>query len=141
MEWSEVVAAAEELGWPVYLGTVGDDGRPHLAVVAPGFAGGSLWFATRRGSRKLANLAAQADVVLHWAVGGDGPGELFLRGVATIHDSAAARHRLWEEAGLPYDPAAFFGSPDNDDVVFVEVAPTFARLLGPDFVRRTWSAR
>ena len=36
------------------------------------------------------------------------------------------------------EPAAFFQTPDNPDLAFVEIAPTYASLLGPDFTRDTW---
>jgi len=141
MEWRDVEITAESLGWPAYLGTGDGGGRPHVSVMAPGFGERTLWFATRRGSRKLANIAANDQVFVHWAVGREGPGELFVRGIATVHDSAEKRRRLWTEAHLPYDPSGFFGSPDNDDVVFVRVDVTMARLLGPDFSRRVWRRR
>lgn len=141
MVWNDVVAAADELGWPAYLGTADTSGRPHVSVVAPGMTDATVWVATRRGTRKLANIAANPHVFLHWSVGGEGPGELFIRGTAAIHDGEHERRRLWTEANLPYDPDAFFGGPDNDDVVFVRIDVTVARLLGPDGARMTWSPR
>ena len=71
-------------------------------------------------------------------VGGEGPGELFIRGLASIHDSDEDRQRLWTEANLPYDPDGFFGGPDNSDVVFVGIRVKMARLLGPNFTRKVW---
>ena len=138
MEWRDVASAVDELGWPAFLGTVDADSRPHVSVVAPGLTDGSIWFATRRGTRKLANIAANPHVFIHWPVGGEGPGEFYVRGTASVHDSTEARHRLWTEANLPYDPDAFFGGADNEDVVFVEIAVTVAKLLGPDFKRSTY---
>ena len=138
MYWDEVAAAIEELGWPSYLGTVDESGLPHVSVVALGIADRTLWFATRRGTTKLANIAANPAVFVHWPVGGVGPGELFIRGTAEIHDSVEERQRLWTAAALPYDPTGFFGGPQNPDVVFVRIEVTFARLLGADFVRRVW---
>lgn len=139
MTWDEFVNAAEEIGWPAYLGTADARGRPHVAAVAPGFSSeGVIWFATRAGSGKHRNLMENPAVAFHWAMAGSGPGELFARGEARLHDSAEARERLWVEANLPYDPSSFFGSPDNPGVVFVETAVTSASLLGPDFRRRFW---
>ena len=107
-------------------------------MVAPGFAEQTIWFATRRGTRKLANIASNEHVFMHWSVGGAGPGELFIKGKGTVHDSDEERQRLWTEANLPYDPNGFFGGPDNADVVFVSIEVEMARLLGPNFVRKVW---
>ncbi|CAN5802045.1 hypothetical protein BH23ACT5_BH23ACT5_18990 [soil metagenome] len=140
LSWDEVAEAAEATSWVTHVATVGRDGRPHVAVVAPGLAEeGKLWFATRRGSRKHHNLVANGEVSFHWPVtSGSGPGELFARGVARIHDSESERHRLWNRV-VPFDMTSFFGSPENRDLVFVEASLTHVSLLGPEFSRRTWA--
>ena len=139
LTWEEVADAAEAISWVTHVATVGRDGRPHVAVVAPGLAeSGRIWFATRRGTQKHRNLVANGEISFHWPVTtGSGPGELFVRGVARIHASEAARHRHWNRV-VPYDMTTFFGSPENPDLVFVEVTVTSASLTGPEFVRRTW---
>ncbi len=139
LTWSEVADAAEAISWITYVASVGRDGRPHVAVVAPGLAEeGRIWFATRRGTQKHHNLIANGEVSFHWPVTtGSGPGELFARGVARLHDTSGARTRLWNRV-LPYDMAAFWESPHNPDLVFVETRVTRASLLGPEFVRRVW---
>lgn len=139
MKWQEFVDAARAISWIAYLGTVDADGQPHVSVVAPGFTEGSLWFATRRSTRKFRNMSDEPRVGLHWSVmTGSGPGELTARGTAFFHDSDEERARLWDAGVLDYDPSGFFGSPENPDVVFVEVRVAHARLLGPDFVARRW---
>lgn len=129
MQWSEVVDAATRSGWTTYIGTADAHARPHVAVVAPGFTEGTVWFATRASSRKCRNLRENAEVAFHWPVGNTAaPGELAAWGIATIHDTPDARSRLWNAGILPYNLADFFGDPDNPDLVFVEVALRRARL-------------
>lgn len=141
LTWREVADAAEAISWITYVATVGRDGRPHVAVVAPGLSEEArIWFATRRDTQKHRNLVANGEVALHWPVTtGAGPGELFARGVARLHDSDAARRRLWN-AVVPYDMARFWGSPDNPDLILAEVRATRATLTGPEFTRRVWAS-
>jgi len=139
MEWDEFVGAAKASSWVTYLGTIDTVGLPHVAVVAPGFTPGSAWFATRRTSKKFRNLETNPAAAFHWPVSNpDAPGEVIARGSARIHGSSEDRVRLWNAGVLPYDMSGFFGSPENEDVVFVEVEIEVARLLGPDFVPRRW---
>ncbi len=132
MDWTGFVEAATATNWLAYLGTADGSGRPHVSVVAPGFSEGSVWFATRPGSKKLRNIGENPHVGFHWPVGGAGPGELAAWGRAVVH-SADERDRIWNAGIFTYDLAQFFGSPDNPDLAFVEVAIDRARLLGPDF--------
>lgn len=139
MSWEAFTAAATATSWVTYLGTVDRSGRPHVSVVAPGFTSGSLWFATRRSSKKFENLSVHSGVSFHWPVGNhDAPGELIARGTAQVFTSATDRTRIWEAGMLPYDLSGFWGSPDNPDLAFVEVEIEQARLLGPDFVPQRW---
>lgn len=129
MEWNEVVAAATTCGWTTYVGTADGVCHPHVAVVAPGFTDGTVWFVTRASSKKLRNLRENREVAFHWPIGNaEAPGELAAWGTATLHDDADARHRLWDAGIMPYDLGAFFGDPDDTDAVFVEVALRRARL-------------
>lgn len=140
LTWEEVADAAEAISWITYVATVGRDGRPHVAVVAPGMSEeGRVWFATRRDSQKHRNLIGNGEVSFHWPVStGSGPGELFVRGVARLHDTDAARQRHWNRV-VPYDMTNFWGSPDNRDLILVETRVTRASLMGPEFVRRVWT--
>jgi general stress protein 26 len=140
LTWQEVADAAESISWITYIGSVGRDGRPHVAVVAPGLAQeGRVWFATRRNTQKHRNLVANGEVSFHWPVTtGSGPGELFARGVARLHDSDAARHEHWNRV-VPYDMTSFWGSPDNRDLIMVESRLTRVSLMGPEFIRRVWT--
>lgn len=139
MKWEEFTAAAAATSWVTYLGTIDRSGRPHVSAVAPGFTPGSVWFATRRSSKKYDNLASNPEVSFHWPVGNhDAPGELIARGAAELFTSETDRTRLWNATVLPYDLSGFWGSPDNPDLAFVEVEVDHARLLGPDFVPQRW---
>lgn len=140
LTWKEVADAAEAISWVTNIATVGRDGRPHVAVVAPGLAEeGRIWFATRRDTQKHRNLVGNGEVAFHWPVTtGSGPGELFARGVARLHDTDEARHRLWNRV-LPYDMTNFWGTPDNQALIMVEAKATRVSLLGPEFVRRVWN--
>jgi general stress protein 26 len=129
MEWDEVVDAATRSGWTTYIGTADAAGVPHVAVVAPGFTDGTVWFVTRASSKKLRNLRENTGVAFHWPVGNAAaPGELAAWGAATLHDSDDELRTLWDAGIMSYDLNGFFGSPDETDAVFVEVAVQRARL-------------
>ena len=139
MDWERFVEAAKASSWVTYLGTIDSDGCPHVSVVAPGFSQGSVWFGTRRRSKKFRNLLANSAASFHWPVGNhDAPGEVIARGVATLFETAEDRKRLWEADVLGYDMSGAFGSPDNEDLAFVEVKVGVARLLRADFVAERW---
>lgn len=140
MEWDEVVDAAQRSGWTVYVGTADAQGRPHVAVVAPGFTDGTVWFATLASSKKCRNLRQNDAVAFHWPVGNaDAPGELAAWGSATVHDTDEDRTRIWHAGIMPYDLAGFFGDPGNADLVFVEAAVQRARLQ-TQTGRRVWGS-
>jgi general stress protein 26 len=131
MDWSEVVAAGEAISWVTAFGTTGADGRAHVSFVAPGFGSdGHLYVATRPGSRKAINVSENPHVSMHWPVAGGGPGELFIRGTASLHGEAAERQAIWERGGFRWDLEQFFtGGITDPDLVFVDVAVSYARLL------------
>jgi general stress protein 26 len=139
MEWDEFVEAARSISWVAYLATADATGMPHSCVVSPGFSEQRIWLATRRESTKYRNLMVNPRAALFWPVGGHGPGELSARGPAVLHESTERRHRVWDAGFFSYDLAAFFGSPDNPSVAFVEIVVERARLLGPGFVASVWS--
>ena len=140
MDWDAFVEAATQTSWLTYVGTSDREGNPHVAVVAPGFTHGTVWFATRRRSKKCRNLLVNPKVAFHWPVGlGQGPGELAAWGRAELHDSQRERRSLWDSGVMPYDLAQFFQTPDNPDLVFVESPIRRARLLGADFVSDIWT--
>ena len=141
MEWSEFVAAARSTSWITYLGTADTEGNPHVAAVAPGFASGAVWFATNLGSKKFRNLEQNRAVAFHWPVGSGGAGEVAAWGHAELYTSAADRERIWAAGIFEYDLAQFFGSPENEELAFVEASIARARLVGPDFAISRYRAR
>lgn len=139
MDWEEAVAAAHAISWVCYIGTADESGRPHVSVVAPGFTQGSLWAGTRPGTKKIRNLRQNPRASFYWPVHtGTGPGELTMRGVATIHEDLATKQHTWENVSFLYNLESFWQTPNNPDMVFIEVAIERASLLGPDFVRKVW---
>jgi general stress protein 26 len=141
MEWDEFVAAAQAISWVAYMGTADASGNPHVAAVAPGFSPGTIWVATRPGSKKFRNLRANPRVGLHWPVAGEGPGELAAWGSVVLHESADSTARIWDAGYMSFDLAPFFGSKDNSDLAFIQAEIDRARLLGPDFTSRVWTTR
>lgn len=133
MDWADFVDAARAVDWVTYVGTADGAGVPHVAAVAPGFADGSVWFATRRSSRKARNLTENRQVAFHWPVGSGGLGEVAAWGTAKLHTDPQEIRRVWDSDVFGYDLSQFFGAPDNPDLVFVEVAVEHARLVGPGF--------
>ncbi len=138
MEWDDVVAAAHSISWVTAFSTSGADGRPAVSFVAPGFAGGRIYVGTRPRTRKARNLAHNPNVALHWPVTAGGPGQLFVRGQGAVQSAIEAKSAIWGNGGWKYDLGQFFGSYENPDLVFIEIEPSYASLVGPDFVRQTW---
>lgn len=140
LSWDEFTAGARACGWIAYVATADEVGRPHVAVVSPGYGPqGLMWFGTRPSSIKVRNLRSRSDVAFHWPVGsGAAPGECFARGRATLHEGFEERQRVWDSGVMPYDLSRFFGSPEDEIHLFVEVAVSSASILGPDFLRRRW---
>lgn len=132
MEWADVIDAAESISWVAAIATTGADGRPAVSFVSPGLGDDRVYVATRPGSRKVRNVSANPAVAFHWPVTDGGVGQLFLRGDAQIHATAEQKQRIWNDGGWRYDPAQFFGEVTNPDLVFLEVTPRYASLLGPN---------
>lgn len=138
MDWSEVIEAAHSISWITAFSTSGADGRPAVSFVAPGFADNRIYVGTRPGTRKARNLAHNPNVALHWPVTTGGAGQPFVRGRGAIQSSIEAREAIWGNGGWRYDLSQFFDSFDNPYLVFIEVEPTYASLIGPGFVRKIW---
>ena len=139
MDWISLVEAAESTGWVTYVATADSQGNPHVAAVAPGFGDGTVWFATRLSSKKYRNLSENPSVGFHWPVGSGGLGELAAWGTAQPFGTDGDRQRIWDSGIFGYDLAQFFGSPDNEDLVFVESVIDRARLLGSDLIPQRYS--
>lgn len=134
MEWSAFVDAATSTGWVAYLATADDAGRPHSSVIAPGFSDGTIWFGTRVASKKFRNLLVNPVVAFHWSVTDGGAGEASAAGRASLHQTANQRRAVWESGVFAYDLGGFFGSPENDEMAFVECHISSALVVGPDHI-------
>ncbi|MDH4078105.1 MAG: pyridoxamine 5'-phosphate oxidase family protein [Acidimicrobiia bacterium] len=132
ISWSDI---AGQLTGLAHVATASADGEPHVAVVAPVLEGDVLWIFTMRSSRKARNLAANPRISLMWRP----QSEIYITARAELVDSAEDKARLWARTDLPFDPAAFFGTPDNPGFVLVRVTPRRAVVMGPTG-RAVWSA-
>jgi general stress protein 26 len=124
ISWDEVAAHIRQAG-PAHLATATRDRRPHVSTVMTAVEGDLLWFATRVSSAKASNVRENPQVALMWQP----RAEVYVRGEADLIDDRAEKARVWEL--LPYDPAGFWGSPDNEDWVLVRVRPDSAVVLNP----------
>lgn len=132
LSWADVAAQLTGLA---HVATASADGAPHVAVVAPVLEGDRLWIFTLRSSKKARNLAANPRISMMWRPGS----EIYLTADAELVDGADDKARLWARPDLPFDPAGFFGSPDNPAFVLVRVTPRRAVVMGPSG-RSVWSA-
>ena len=111
--WSAVVEKLEKRSAPApdahnarttWLGTVNEDGSPHVTAVGAIWLDGTFWFQTGAGTRKARNLRRDprcsiatslrdADVVFE----GDAA-------LVTDPESVARAAEAWEEGGWPAEP-------------------------------------
>ena len=144
MQWSDVADQLRAQQF-LFLATVGPDDRPHVAMVAPvcdddAPGGPVVWVATNRSSRKAVNAMARPDVAAHAAVDpARGRSQVFFRGTVEVVDDPAQNARLWNSGLMPYDPAMFFGTPDNPDMVLLRITPTYASSLSMGSAPLTWT--
>ena len=125
MEWSEVVA---QIGGLAHLATSSPAGDPHVSQVAPFPHEGLLWIFTRSTSGKARRVRANPKVALMWSPGA----EVYVYGTAEIVTDLPTKQQMWY-SGLPsYDPAAFFGEPENATVVLVRIQPDRALVIAHD---------
>lgn len=102
-----------------------------MAWVGIGFADDErLWTATYASSQKGKNLKPGGPVALHWPEQADRL--VFVRATARPVTDADEVRRRWDERVLPYDQEAFYGSPENPELLFVELTPTRASIGGAD---------
>lgn len=121
-ELDEIKAEASRLSPWAHLATVGADGEPDVAPVHPAWEGDDLWVMSFGSSVKVANIAHQPKVAMHWQVTEAGDG-VEVWGTATVHDDVETKRRLWNGM-FDYDLDLFSpGGPDGSpDTVFVHVA-------------------
>jgi general stress protein 26 len=134
LKWADLRNICTELSDGAFMATVQADGRPHLAWVGIGFGVETLWTATYASSQKAKNLRHSREVALHWP---ERPDRLvFMRAVARLVEDRSEARELWSRQVLPYDQALFYGSPDNPDLLFVELVPAKASVHDGDPTRR-----
>lgn len=134
IEWSELVA---HLTGFAHLATVDGDGEPHVSKVAPAIDGETILIATRASSRKARNVAATGQAAVMW----EPAAEAYVHAAAEIIDGLDEKRRLWDAGLFAFPLEGFFGSPDNDDFVFLRLTPTRATLMvegASGIERRTW---
>ena len=132
LDWNHVREACTALADGAYLATTRHDGHPHVAWVGIGFDPDAerLWTATYRSSQKAKNLRHDRRVALHWP---ERPDRLiFMRGAARLVDDPAERRALWSREVLPYDQEQFYGSADNPELLYVELAPVVVSIHDGD---------
>jgi general stress protein 26 len=129
MELQEVKETGSRLSMWAHLATVGADGKPDVVPVHPCWEGDTLWLMCGGDSVKARNVAANANVALHWQVTETGDG-LEVWGTASVHDDLDTKRRLWEGV-FDYNLTDFApGGPEGSpDVAFMAVAPERAMFI------------
>ena len=135
MDWSDVVS---HLTGIAHLATVRPDGTAHVAVVSPSVEGDLIWIGVEASSATAGNVASNPSAALVWTPGA----EAYVWADVAIVDDVDTKRRLWDGA-WGYDPAGFFGTPDNPDYLLLRLAPHRALLMtmgasGPQRLR--WSS-
>lgn len=134
LQWEDLRRTCTDVSDGAFMATVQADGRPHLAWVGIGFDERTLWTATYASSQKAKNLRHASNVALHWP---ERPDRLiFMRAAARLVHDPAEVHELWSRKVLPYDQTSFYGSPDNPELLFVELMPSRASVHDGDPARR-----
>jgi general stress protein 26 len=135
LSWDDV---APHLTGLANAATASGDGTPHVSVVAAVVDGDSIWITTRRTSGKAINIAENPRIALMFRPGS----EAYVNGTVEIVDDVDEKRRRWS-GFFPYDATAFFGPPENDGVVLLQVRPTAATVMTQDasgLHRQRWRA-
>ncbi len=136
MNWSEVVNHIGD-AWLAHIATADGSGAPHVAVVAPAIEGEVVWILTGRSARKTKNLGVNPRMALMWAP----RAEIYVHGTVEVVDDVNEKRRIWSSGLLSFDPAGFFGTPENPELVLLKVTPQAASVMaqGPDgLARHRW---
>lgn len=141
MELADIAAESARLSPWAHIATIGADGAPDVVPVHPAWQDGSLWVMTYTDSVKARNIAANAQVALHWQVDESGDG-VEVWGQATVHTDDETKQRLWTGV-FDYDLDAFApDGPTSPAIAMVEVRPDRALALKAYGMggRETWSS-
>ena len=120
MTWSTV---STHLTGLAHLATVTAVERPHVAIVSPRLEDQTVWIGALRTSKKVRNVAVRPFGALVWSA----TAEAYVDVAIELVDEVSEKRRLWN--GWGYDPAAFFGSPEDDGYVLLRCTPTSATVV------------
>jgi general stress protein 26 len=112
-----------------HLASVGADGKPDVVPVHPCWEGDICWVMIGTDSTKARNVAAHADVAMHWQVEAIGDG-VEIWGTAEVFTDLETKRRLWTGV-FDYDLNAFApGGPDGSpDTAFLAITVERALIL------------
>jgi general stress protein 26 len=142
IELDDVKAFAAGLSPWAHLASVGADGKPDVVPVHPCWEGDICWVMIGTDSVKARNVAAHADVAMHWQVDAVGDG-VEIWGTAEVFADLDTKRRLWTGV-FDYDLDAFApgGPDDSPGTAFLAITPDRALILhqyGMGGMKR-WSA-
>jgi general stress protein 26 len=129
IDLEEVKSAAAGLSPWAHLATVGADGKPDVVPVHPCWEGDVCWVMVGESSVKVRNVAAHADVAMHWQVTAVGDG-VEIWGTAEVFSDLETKRRLWTGV-FDYDLNLFApgGPDDSPDTAFMAITPERALVL------------
>jgi general stress protein 26 len=144
MDVDRLLAAARETMARVkdcWLATPAESGGVSVRVVSPipGVSGEedwTIWFATKRSSRKAAEIRRAGRLTLGYQYHPDRAYVSLLGPAVLIEDRSAIRDR-WSEGFRPYFP----GGPENPDTIFVRVNVDRIELCVSGFTPEPFGSR
>ncbi len=129
IELEDVKSFAAGLSPWAHLASVGADGKPDVVPVHPCWEGDICWVMIGTDSVKARNVAAHADVAMHWQVDAVGDG-VEIWGTAEVFSDLDTKRRLWTGV-FDYDLNMFApgGPDDSPGTAFLAITPERALVL------------
>ena len=129
IELEDVKSFAAGLSPWAHLASVGADGKPDVVPVHPCWEGDVCWVMIGTDSVKARNVAAHADVAMHWQVDAVGDG-VEIWGTAEVFADLDTKRRLWTGV-FDYDLNMFApgGPDDSPGTAFLAITPERALVL------------
>jgi general stress protein 26 len=129
IELEDVKSFAAGLSPWAHLASVGADGKPDVVPVHPCWEGDICWVMIGTDSVKARNVAAHADVAMHWLVDAVGDG-VEIWGTAEVFSELDTKRRLWTGV-FDYDLNMFApgGPDDSPGTAFLAITPERALVL------------
>ena len=129
IELEDVKSFAAGLSPWAHLASVGADGKPDVVPVHPCWEGDVCWVMIGTDSVKARNVAAHADVAMHWQVDAVGDG-VEIWGTAEVFADLDTKRRLWTGV-FDYDLDMFApgGPDDSPGTAFLAITPERALVL------------